>query len=271
MENDNDLLSSNRYIYAKNNPLKYIDPTGENPEDPQAKLAEEGAHVDSQSKIEKFFRYILGVETAYAPDSDYAFPQAGANSTLWAPGGPATTVLQYTDVADVFTSITGKNLDEKNATIGDRAWAIGGFVLPVASGSGVKKLLKSGAGEIGKVTKIIEEFTQVSNLSQSAQEFLRKGPANVNVYSGIKDEIRSYVGITNDLVRRLVEHKPRFDELRPISVDLTRGQARAVEQAVINSIPKLQNKINSISSGKVYYQEAVKWGSNFLQSIGIFK
>ena len=69
--NDGDLLSRNRYIYAKNNQLKYIDPTGESPEDPQAKLAKEEGDMQIAGLGKTALDVIRGA--GYAINENYSF------------------------------------------------------------------------------------------------------------------------------------------------------------------------------------------------------
>ena len=45
---------------------------------------------------------------------------------------------------------------------------------------------------------------------------------------------------------------------------LERGQARAIEQAIIERNPQFENLINSISPTHHYYDEAVAWGETWL-------
>lgn len=50
---------------------------------------------------------------------------------------------------------------------------------------------------------------------------------------------------------------------------LTRGQARAVEQAlIVRNRPNFANIRNSISPTHSYYQDAVHWGEYWLKSNG---
>ncbi len=50
---------------------------------------------------------------------------------------------------------------------------------------------------------------------------------------------------------------------------LTRGEARAVEQAMIERNPGFENKINSISPNHDWFDQAVEWGENWLRSNGL--
>jgi hypothetical protein len=77
------------------------------------------------------------------------------------------------------------------------------------------------------------------------------------------------VGITKNLKARGDQHAERFDELLAITKEpLTRGQARAVEQALILRNPGFENKINSISPKRPHYQDAVNWGEAWLKQNG---
>ncbi len=45
---------------------------------------------------------------------------------------------------------------------------------------------------------------------------------------------------------------------------LTRNEARAVEQVIIERNPHFENKINSISPDSEYYDGALEWGLKWL-------
>jgi predicted GIY-YIG superfamily endonuclease len=96
-----------------------------------------------------------------------------------------------------------------------------------------------------------------------------KGGASV--YRIISKEGKTvYVGITNNLARRAAEHG--VSNLDEIARGLTRQQARAVEQALIVRARelgiKLENKINSISPTRSFYNEALAFGKKYLAEAG---
>ena len=94
----------------------------------------------------------------------------------------------------------------------------------------------------------------------------------ISVYSGFLQNIRVYVGITNSIARRQLEHGARFVIQAMNKAPLTRGQARAIEQAIIhNNRASLQNVINSISPKNYYYRDAVAWGEWWLRKNGYSK
>lgn len=55
-----------------------------------------------------------------------------------------------------------------------------------------------------------------------------------------------------------------FSSLEEQFVDLTRNQARAIEQYYINNGPNALNKINSISPNSPFYKEALEWAETFI-------
>jgi hypothetical protein len=99
-------------------------------------------------------------------------------------------------------------------------------------------------------------------------EFLAAGPARTFVYLGMRGSKAVYAGVTNNLARRGAEHAGRFgiEALTPRAV--TRGQGRAIEQALLNRNPQFQNRINSISPLRSFYNDAVRWGEAWLKSHG---
>lgn len=99
------------------------------------------------------------------------------------------------------------------------------------------------------------------------------------VYQSIKtgENAVQYVGITNNLSRRALEHLAekgiKIEQIQKLG-ELSRGDARAVEQALIeiHKLGKeggtLLNKINSISRSNPQYAERLKRGLDLLQQTG---
>ncbi|MFT3874093.1 MAG: hypothetical protein QM714_15860 [Nocardioides sp.] len=107
-----------------------------------------------------------------------------------------------------------------------------------------------------------------ANALPTLPKALSGGAADTYVYLGANNGKNVYVGITNNLARRQGEHGARF-ALDPItSAPVTRGQARAIEQALIVRNPGFQNVRNSISPNHAYYDDAVSWGESWLKQNG---
>lgn len=91
---------------------------------------------------------------------------------------------------------------------------------------------------------------------------LAGGPADTYVYLGSFQGTVDFVGITSDLYEALEDD--RFDTilwLTPLPV--TRGQARAIEQSIIEENPQFINQVNSISRNQTYFEAAVLWGIDY--------
>jgi RHS repeat-associated protein len=98
---------------------------------------------------------------------------------------------------------------------------------------------------------------------------LRGGAATTDVYFGVRNADRVYTGITTNLARRQVQHGDRFVLERVTqSGQVTRGEARAIEQALIVRNPGFENVRNSISPRHPWYQQAVDWGDAWLSRNG---
>lgn len=98
---------------------------------------------------------------------------------------------------------------------------------------------------------------------------LRGGTPDVHVYHGASQGKNVYVGITNDVARRQGQHGSRF-LMDPItSSPLTRGQARAVEEALFMRNPGFQNIRHPISPSHSWYQDALNWGESWLGRNGL--
>ena len=88
-------------------------------------------------------------------------------------------------------------------------------------------------------------------------ELAAQGEANVDVYYAVEaSSERCYFGITNNFARRVAQHGERFRVIENLNLQLTRNQARVVEQTLIEEYGgaisqggTLANRINSIAEG----------------------
>jgi RHS repeat-associated protein len=130
-------------------------------------------------------------------------------------------------------------------------------------------------GAIKRFSHLADKATDLTKaskrLAKGVPEFLNAGEAGTRVYKGLdKAGEAVYVGITNDMVRRQIQHGERFTLEALTEFPVTRGQARAIEQAVINRNRGIyQNIRNSISPNHEYYEGAVDWGEEWLRHNGL--
>ena len=90
--------------------------------------------------------------------------------------------------------------------------------------------------------------------------------------SRLEDGTVNYVGRTNNIVRRTLEHANAGRGIVPkeVAKKLTLKQARGLEQALINKYGMIKNggtlinKINSIAASNPIYTEAVAWGTRYI-------
>jgi hypothetical protein len=94
------------------------------------------------------------------------------------------------------------------------------------------------------------------------------GVAATHVYIGLRNNVPVYVGITNNIARRQAEHAGRFVLSQITSTPVTRAQARAIEQALLNRNPQFDNVIDSIAANREWYPDAVAWGAKWLKEGG---
>jgi len=95
------------------------------------------------------------------------------------------------------------------------------------------------------------------------------------VYHSVQNGVTRYVGITNNLARRAAQHlATKGINIEPLMQGLSRADARAVEQALIeiHGLGKnggtLLNKINSIAVSNPSYSAQLQRGYELLSSIG---
>lgn len=193
-------------------------------------------------------------------------------------------VLLFGDVRDVVSNtIGGKPADALIAAVG---------LVPLA-------------GDAAKLTRNLTGFTKLgTHAEKSAHRFIEKlptsqaqkktlngsvfgtgarvfpqalkgGTAETVVYFGYRaDGTFAYVGITKNFSARKSQWSGLYD-IRQQSSPLTRGEARAIEEALIvqggfaADGGRLANKIHSISPNHPYYDEAVAWATRWLADNGV--
>ena len=73
------------------------------------------------------------------------------------------------------------------------------------------------------------------------------------------------------MAKRLYQHNYKgkaFENLEVQVSNLTRNQARAIEQYLIENGPANKlNKVNSISPKSMHYHDAMKWANRYINNI----
>jgi hypothetical protein len=124
------------------------------------------------------------------------------------------------------------------------------FLFLAVIGAGIKTGAKAG----GKALKSI--FT---------------GAKNHIVYLGSRGGQAVYVGITKNISKRTYAHMKKIglDSFAIIERNLTRRQARGIEQKIIENNPLFINKINSITNHlrrmRPWHKNAMKYGEEWLE------
>jgi hypothetical protein len=116
----------------------------------------------------------------------------------------------------------------------------------------------------------------IAEVEQTSSILAGEGEIGINiVYASTESGVTQYVGITNNLAKRAAQHlKSKGIKIEPLLRGLTRSDARAVEQALIeiHGLSKnggtLLNKINSISKTNPTYGEQLQRGYELLKTIG---
>jgi hypothetical protein len=97
----------------------------------------------------------------------------------------------------------------------------------------------------------------------------KNAATGVDVYLGQRGNIPVYAGISNNFANRAAQHGDRFDGLALVTgTSVTRGEARAVEEALIVQNPGFENQRHSISPRKPFYDDALAWGQQWLSTHG---
>jgi RHS repeat-associated protein len=220
--------SWNLYPYVRNNPLRYVDPTGRCSRDSQ------GGYWDRDD---------AGTYMFAGPCSD---GKIGEDKELPPDNGDVPLSL----VAQSFYNEMSARRDASNQMIG--AFAGGSAV----AGTGVGIALQaSGAGAL----------TTLGNITPNNLVY-----QSINAAGDVQ-----YVGITANFAQREAAHAARLAIQRiPGLQNLTRAEARAVEQALIENFGlgknggTLLNQINSIAASNPIYGNSLKVGIQILKNVG---
>lgn len=109
------------------------------------------------SQEQSLFNYIFGIETAYAPEIGFDYPQSP--QTLWSPHGPAATTGEFSDVSDYLILTTGTTVHREPATESDVFWAKAGVFVPFVGGGILKKIFTKGDNLVKVGDDIVDELS----------------------------------------------------------------------------------------------------------------
>ena len=269
--------SYNRYSYVFNNPLSFTDPTGYTTE--ATKYDVEELPVTCDSACMEQHRKKLEAQQNAINQSNIAYWSASeSRDQHWAyMNGAAYNIANIWGMTE-FALAAGTSISRNNDMPSMRE----GIALGIYNSSLSARQLYP--DDINKQVSVATSLAfayfggGISNaaaapaslgaLSKVASSSLLVGKANTHVYLGIRNGAAVYVGITKAPLLRQAAHAERFT-LRLITKEpLTRRQARAIEQSLIERNPGFENKINSISPSRSWYNEAKEWGDSWLKSNG---
>jgi YD repeat-containing protein len=129
----------------------------------------------------------------------------------------------------------------------------GPAIAQLARGGGGGARVRMGGGGRGQ--------PRADRVQEAFKNWLDKGPKDVSVYIGRTKTGKPkavYTGISNSVPRRENELGLK---LKPFMKGLTRNQARAIEQKIIQANPQFRNINNSISPKHRYSQFAAQWAT----------
>ncbi len=120
------------------------------------------------------------------------------------------------------------------------------------------------------VANMVDDATSGSKTKTLGfDEWINKGSSDNKVYFRIdKNNYPKYTGITKQTkLARLAQHNKNGKSFLDLEIqyeNLTKNQARAIEQYFIENGPNELNKINSIGQNNKYYQDALNWANQYL-------
>ena len=241
-----DPISLHKYLYANANPVTYSDPSG--------CLSKVSVGILPIFIIEVQIATPLLVSAVICPTLGVAAIEVKYNEYVVQVGINIIACLRAVEPILAFGSIFGNQI--------------------VAV---IHQLVSGMSNSLSMATDVAEsaiEQTQVSydndppTNSQTTKEKRRK---DNYVYFGFRNTNVVYVGITNNIAKRALQHGKRFDFISSITQEpLSRIHARGVEQVLIerNKPPKgiFENKINSISPLNFRYASAHRFGEQYLET-----
>ncbi|MHA7274811.1 RHS repeat domain-containing protein [Arthrobacter sp. TMT4-20] len=286
------------YLYSMGDPINSSDPSGLSPRmtmidgggswfgGPKAKVRKAPAYVPSGQKTPIWQQRAISQQVHTDP------PAMSAAGVFWLTIGIVATVGVCTVTAGAGCVVGGMIIggitstgqyfaDTKKPTARGFAVNLAVSLVPIPG-----KGALTGAAKASGIGATAREATQTgaiaagkSGIARLPQQLTtgRNAERGVQVYLGLKNGKPVYAGITKDTDVRGSQHKDRFDRLRNLVPDdqiLTRGEARAIEQALIvrakgprndkNPNGLYENKRNEISPNQPYYKEALDWGEQWL-------
>ncbi|PTX47372.1 RHS repeat-associated protein [Melghirimyces profundicolus] len=240
-----DPWNMNRYAFAGGNPISMVELDGH-----RYAVADGVDAPSSTGRVWWDYAWQDYIETQRTKQSEKLEQEGSAVNAIY--DGLAKLLFE-----DYYTAFTGKDMFNKEEVSDERYNTAVFFSTPWG------RIFKGGNKLLNALDEGFESLSRrwsnggakAKGVVSDVPSSLLVGPKNTHVYLGGYFKKPGKKTRTNDL--RVITSEP-----------LTRRQARAIEQALINRSPSFTNKINSISPKRSWYDEAVQWGEAWLKDRG---
>jgi RHS repeat-associated protein len=156
------------------------------------------------------------------------------------------------------------------ATLAQQQYSAGNYISAAVYGAVSLADAALGVATFGLSTRLNAGVRAAGNAAigtlPEALTLGKNAEVGVDVYLGMRGGTPVYCGITCNPAQRSAQHGSRFEALQIVTpAPVTRGEARAIEQAIIQQSPGFENIRNAINPNHPWYQQAVDWGNAWLK------
>jgi RHS repeat-associated protein len=274
----------NRYAYSRNNPLRFVDPSGSEERPPDTEY-EGGGNTEIGSfdyYVEVYWdQPLMEVETwgstTWKEFWNWRREASSSNDmgSLDLAGNSERRAMELELLGENKNYSAGlQDFSKQTAPMAGKTVAYGAdqaaqYLLYTVLGAVVVKFAEPARELLAAVRKGTPDSLLVKNGVALV--------ADTHVYLAMKGEnvvgvVPVYVGNSKDVMKRELQHiknKGVSHLVRITDEPLTNYQARAIEQVLIERNEGFLNLRNSIAEDRSFYKDALAWGTKWLNASGL--